>query len=88
MLFTAAIGLFIARIGEQRALTIEYIGLIISFVGYAFVEPEKTRSHIMCYQPPAFAMTIVLKTYLQKVADKKDITVVIISTLLGLLWLY
>jgi hypothetical protein len=33
-------------------------------------------------------MTIVLKTYLQKVADKKDITVVIIPTLLGLLWLY
>jgi hypothetical protein len=41
LLFTAAIGLFIARIGKQRALTIEYIGLIISFVGYAFVEPEK-----------------------------------------------
>jgi hypothetical protein len=33
-------------------------------------------------------MAIVLKTYLQKVADKKDIATVIIPVLLGLLWLY
>jgi hypothetical protein len=32
------IGKWIARVGERRALTLEYLGLITVFVGYALVE--------------------------------------------------
>ncbi|HQF31134.1 MAG TPA: MFS transporter, partial [Hyphomicrobiales bacterium] len=35
MLFAPKIGAFIARVGERRALTVEYVGLIAVFVCYA-----------------------------------------------------
>lgn len=101
LLFAPAIGRFISRIGEQRALTIEYIGLIIIFVGYAFVEHAQLAAALYVTDHLLFAMAIALKTYFQKIADKKDIAAtmsvsftinhiaaVIIPALLGLLWLH
>ena len=37
-LFAERIGVVIRRIGERNALTIEYVGLILIFSAYAFVE--------------------------------------------------
>jgi MFS family permease len=100
-LFAPAIGRFIGRIGEQRALTIEYIGLIVIFIGYAFVEHAQLAAALYVTDHLLFAMAIALKTYFQKIADKKDIAAtmsvsftinhiaaVIIPALLGLLWLH
>ncbi|MFT6926759.1 MAG: MFS family permease [Psychromonas sp.] len=101
LLFAPAIGRFIGRIGEQRALTIEYVGLIIVFTGYAFVEQAHLAAALYVSDHLLFAMAIALKTYFQKIADKKDIAAtmsvsftinhiaaVFIPALLGLLWLH
>ncbi|HEY5715753.1 MAG TPA: MFS transporter [Psychromonas sp.] len=101
LLFAPAIGRFIGRIGEQRALTIEYLGLIIIFIGYAFVEHAELAAVLYVTDHLLFAMAIALKTYFQKIADSKDIAAtmsvsftinhiaaVVIPALLGLLWLY
>ncbi|WP_372882859.1 MFS transporter [Psychromonas sp.] len=101
LLFAPAIGRFIGRIGEQRALTIEYIGLIFIFISYAYVEQAEWAAVLYVTDHLLFAMAIALKTYFQKIADSKDIAAsmsvsftinhiaaVIIPALLGLLWLY
>ncbi|RTR40100.1 MFS transporter [Shewanella canadensis] len=101
LLFAPAIGRFIGRIGERRALTIEYLGLIIIFVSYALVEHPEMAAALYVIDHLLFAMAIAIKTYFQKIADSKDIAAtmsvsftinhiaaVVIPALLGLLWLY
>ena len=101
LLFAPAIGRFISRIGERRALTIEYLGLIIIFVSYAWVQHPEIAAALYVIDHLLFAMAIAIKTYFQKIADGKDIAstmsvsftinhiaAVVIPVLLGLLWLY
>ncbi len=101
LLFAPAIGRFIGRIGERRALTIEYLGLIIIFVSYALVEHPQMAAALYVIDHLLFAMAIAIKTYFQKIADNKDIAAtmsvsftinhiaaVVIPVLLGLLWLH
>lgn len=98
--FAAKIGKWISRIGEQRALTIEYVGLIVIFVAYAFVESAILASALYIVDHLLFSMAIAIKTYFQKIADPKDIAstagvsftinhiaAVVIPALLGLVWL-
>lgn len=95
------IGALIGRIGEQRALTIEYIGLICVFVGYAVVESAFWAASLYVIDHLFFAMAIALKTYFQKIADSKDIAAtasvsftinhiaaVVIPASFGIVWLY
>jgi len=95
------IGHWIGRIGERKALTIEYIGLIFVFVGYALVEDENIAAALYIIDHLFFAMAIALKTFFQKIADPKDIAAssgvsftinhiaaVIIPASFGILWLY
>ncbi|MBW8183099.1 MFS transporter [Shewanella nanhaiensis] len=101
LLFAPAIGRFIGRIGERNALTIEYIGLILIFVSYALVERPEIAAALYVIDHLLFAMAIAIKTYLQKIADSKDIAAtmsvsftinhiaaVVIPAILGLLWLH
>ncbi|QYJ86852.1 MFS transporter [Shewanella mesophila] len=101
LLFAPAIGRFIGRIGERNALTLEYIGLIIIFTSYAFVEQSEFAAALYVMDHLLFAMAIAIKTYFQKIADPKDIAAtmsvsftinhiaaVVIPALLGILWLY
>ncbi|WP_076410151.1 MFS transporter [Shewanella sp. UCD-KL12] len=101
LLFAPAIGRFIGRIGERRALTIEYLGLIVIFVSYAWVQQPQLAAALYVIDHLLFAMAIAIKTYFQKIADGKDIAAtmsvsftinhiaaVVIPALLGLLWLY
>lgn len=101
LLFAPKIGKWIAKIGERRALTIEYIGLISVFVAYALVENSQLAAALYIIDHLFFAMAIAVKTYLQKIADPKDIAstasvsftinhiaAVVIPALLGALWLY
>ncbi len=100
LFFAARIGSLIGRIGEKRALTVEYIGLIGVFVGYAFVEVAWLAGTLYVIDHLFFAMAIAIKTYFQKIADPADIAstagvaftinhiaAVIIPAVFGVLWL-
>lgn len=67
------IGRLISRIGERRTLTIEYIGLILVFVGYAVVESASWAVALYILDHLFFAMAIAMKTYFQKIASPADI---------------
>lgn len=94
------IGSLIGYIGERRALTIEYIGLIIVFVSYAFVDTVSVAIALYLLDHLFFAMAIAINTYFQKIADPADIAAtssisftinhiaaVVLPALLGLLWI-
>ncbi len=94
------IGKWIGRVGEHKALTLEYIGLIIVFTGYALVESSTIAAGLYVIDHLFFAMAIALKTYFKKIADPKDlagsagvsfsinhIAAVFIPALFGLIWL-
>ncbi len=94
------IGAWIGRVGERHALTLEYIGLIIIFIAYAWVESAVLAAVLYVVDHLLFAMSIALKTYFQKIADPKDIAgssgvsftinhiaAVIIPAAFGLVWL-
>ncbi|MBE0364478.1 hypothetical protein PULV_a2822 [Pseudoalteromonas ulvae UL12] len=94
------IGKLIQVIGERKALTLEYIGLICVFVGYGVVEQAEWAAFLYVVDHLFFAMAIALKTYFQKIADPKDIAssagvsftinhiaAVIIPAVFGMIWL-
>jgi hypothetical protein len=95
------IGVWIGKVGERTACTVEYTGLAIVFVGYAIVESADIAALLYIIDHLFFAMAIALKTYFQKIADPKDfasnaavsfsinhIAAVVIPATFGLLWLY
>jgi hypothetical protein len=99
--FAPKIGRFISRFGERMSLRFEYIGLIIIFVSYGFVDNVYVAFILYVIDHLLFAMAIALKTYFQKIADPKDIAsasavsftinhiaAVFLPFVLGLVWLY
>ncbi|MBL6745245.1 MAG: MFS transporter [Pseudomonadales bacterium] len=93
------IGHLISVVGERRALTMEYVGLIIVFVSYAFVDSIAVAVALYLLDHLFFAMAIAIKTYFQKIADPADIAAtssisftinhiaaVVLPALLGLVW--
>lgn len=100
LLFASWIGKLIGIIGERKALTFEYVGLIVVFVSYAFVENAKIAGALYIIDHFFFAFAIAMKTYIQKIASPEDmastaavsftinhIAAVILPAVLGLLWL-
>lgn len=94
------IGKLIGRFGERKALTFEYVGLILVFIGYALVENEKIAAGLYVVDHLLFAMAIAIKTFFQKIADPADIAstagvsftinhiaAVIIPAAFGLIWI-
>ena len=101
MAFAPKIGALIGRIGERRALTLEYIGLIAVFVAYAFVSNAWIAGALFVIDHAFFALAIAQKTYFQKIADPGDIAptagvaftinhiaAVGIPVLFGVIWLW
>ena len=99
-IFAERIGLLIRRIGERRALTIEYVGLIIVFTAYGIVENAYVAAGLYVIDHMFFAMYIAMSTYFHKIADPKDlassagvtftinhIASVIVPAALGLVWM-
>jgi hypothetical protein len=95
------IGKFITIFGERISLRVEYIGLFLIFLSYAFVENLYFIFFLYIIDHLLFSMAIALKTYFQKIADPKDIATalavsftinhiaaVFLPVLLGLVWLY
>ncbi len=68
------IGQLIGKIGEHRALLLEYCGLIFIFSTYAFVTDHRVAASLYILDHLFFAMAIAIKTYFQKIADPKDIS--------------
>jgi hypothetical protein len=98
--FAEKIGAWIGRVGERRALLIEYIGLMMVFSGYAFVEDHRIAAGLYVADHLFFAMAIAIKTYFQKISSPEDmastsgvsftinhIAAVVIPVLLGIVWL-
>jgi hypothetical protein len=94
------IGKLIGNIGERKALTLEYTGLIFVFVGYALVENATIAAGLYVIDHLFFAMAIAIKTFFQKIADPADmastagvsfsinhIAAVILPAMLGLVWM-
>ncbi len=94
------IGRLIGRIGERRALGIEYLGLILVFCGYALVSNATIAAVLYLVDHLFFALAIASKTYFQKIADPADIAAtagvsftinhiaaVVLPAGLGLIWL-
>jgi predicted MFS family arabinose efflux permease len=94
------IGRLVSYWGERRTLTLEYIGLIIVFSGYAFVESAAFACLLYIVDHIFFAMAIALKSYLKKIADPADmaatagvsfsinhIAAVILPVVLGMVWI-
>lgn len=94
------IGRLISRWGEQRALTLEYIGLALIFAAYAFVSSPWLAAMLYVADHILFAMAIAIRSYFQKIADPADIAAtsgvafsinhiaaVVIPAAFGLLWL-
>lgn len=99
--FAEKIGRLIGRFGERRALTFEYIGLIIVFIAYGLVQDPTIAAILYILDHMFFAMAIAISTYFQKIADPKDmassagvsfsinhIAAVIIPAILGLVWIW
>jgi len=89
----------IRRIGERNALTIEYLGLILVFTAYAYVENAYLAAGLYVVDHMFFALYIAMSTYFQKIADPADmassagvsftinhIASVIVPAALGLVW--
>lgn len=94
------LGKLIEAIGERKALTIEYVGLIIVFVGYAMVESALVAAILYVVDHLFFGLAIGIKTYFQKIADSEDMAAtqsvsftidhtasVIIPITFGLIWM-
>jgi len=100
MIFAPIIGKLIGKWGERKALTFEYIGLIMVFLAYAFVNDPWVAAGLYLLDHLLFSMAIAQKTYFQKIADPKDmaptagvafsinhIAAVILPALYGVLWI-
>lgn len=94
------IGKFIASFGERLTLKLEYFGLILIFTSYALVNNLYFVCFLYIIDNLLFSMGIALKTYLQKIADPKDIAstsaisfainhiaAVVLPVVLGIVWI-
>jgi predicted MFS family arabinose efflux permease len=67
------IGRAIVRFGERRVLTLEYAGLILVFLTYAFTGSKIVVTAMYILDHILFNFAIAIRTYFQKVADPRDI---------------
>ncbi|WP_031381998.1 MFS transporter [Vibrio parahaemolyticus] len=99
-LFAKRIGRFIGVVGESKALTFEYVGLIFVFVGYGLVQTAEWAAALYVVDHLFFALALAIKTYFQKIADPADmastagvaftinhIAAVVIPVTFGMIWL-
>ena len=100
LLLAERIGAWIGRVGERHALTFEYVGLVLVFTAYAFVNHAGLAAALYILDHLFFALAIAIKTYFQKIADPGDIAstagvsftinhiaAVVLPVVLGLVWL-
>jgi predicted MFS family arabinose efflux permease len=67
------IGRAIVRFGERRVLSVEYAGLILVFLVYAYSGSKLVVILMYLLDHILFNFAIAIRTYFQKVADSQDI---------------
>lgn len=72
-IFSPMLGTWITRFGERNILIFEYIGLVVVFASYAVVESPVIAASLYVIDHIFFSFAIAQKSYLQKIADGKDI---------------
>ncbi len=95
------VGRLIGRIGERRALILEYLGLIAVFSGYALTDTAWVAAALFLLDHLFFSFVIAQRTYFQKIADPRDmastagvaftinhIAAVVLPAALGALWVW
>ena len=100
MVLAPKIGKLIVRFGERKALVLEYVGLVLVFICYAFVTNATLAASLYVIDHAFFAIAIAIKTYFQKIADPADIAptagvaftinhiaAVFIPVIFGFIWL-
>ena len=98
--FAPAIGKFIVRFGERRALLFEYTALICIFLSYAAVDHGTLAAFLFILDHLFFALAIAINSYFHKIADQSDIAstagvsftinhiaAVVLPFLLGYMWI-
>jgi predicted MFS family arabinose efflux permease len=93
------LGRAIVRFGERRVLSLEYGGLILVFLGYAWTQSRWVAAGHYVLDHLLFSFSMAVKTYFQKVADPADlapsmavgftinhVAAVILPVVGGLLW--
>jgi predicted MFS family arabinose efflux permease len=63
------IGKAIARFGERRVLTLEYLNLIWIFLAYAFTDSKAVVAALYILDHLFFNFAIAIKTFFQKIGD-------------------
>ena len=94
-------GKLIERFGEKLSLRIEYLSIVIIFILYGLAQTKEMAVVLYVIDNIFFTIAIALKTYFQKIADPKDITVtsgvgfainhiaaVFLPVTLGIVWIY
>ena len=95
------IGQFVSRFGERTSLLLEYIGLVLVFSAYAWVDWAPAAVALYVLDNILFAMAIAQSSYLKRIADPADmastagvaftinhIAAVVLPAALGVLWLW
>jgi predicted MFS family arabinose efflux permease len=72
-LLNPLIGRAIVRFGERKISSIEYAGVIIIFLTYAFTDSKLLISFMYVADSLLFNFAVAIRTYFQKVGDPQDI---------------
>jgi MFS family permease len=72
-LLNPLIGRAIVRFGERKISSIEYAGVIIIFLTYAFTTSKILVSLMYVADSLLFNFSVAIRTYFQKVGDPRDI---------------
>jgi hypothetical protein len=67
------IGRAIVRFGERKISSVEYAGVIVIFLTYAFTTSKVIVSLMYIVDSLLFNFAVAIRTYFQKVGDKQDI---------------
>lgn len=68
------IGKAIVKFGERRISSIEYVGVIIIFIVYAYTTSKAIAAGMYIIDNILFNFSVAIRTYFQKIADPKDIS--------------
>jgi len=68
-------GKLIERFGENLSLKLEYICIVLIFILYGLVQSQIMAVALYILDNLFYTIAIALKTYFQKIADPKDISV-------------
>ena len=71
-LMNPLIGRAIVRFGERRICSIEYAGVILVFIVYAFTSSKLLVSFMYIVDALLFNFSVAIRTYFQKIGDPQD----------------